>query len=485
MRTTAQKTRIEYGDFQTPFDLADRVCQKLVELGISPDIVVEPTCGVGAFIDAAAKNFPIAQIIGVEINPTYLAVLQERLRFLPDNNRVKIRQGDFFKFDWAELLKESEGTTLILGNFPWVTNSQQGTIGGENLPRKHNFQHHSGWEARTGKSNFDISEWMLIQTAMWLRRRVGYIAMFCKSAVARKFLSHLHSNRINLEHSAIYGIDAKRHFNVSVDACLLVCKFAPEAQNYDYEIFSELDSATSQRVGHRNGLTVRDLDTFEKLNYLHGESDFKWRSGIKHDCSEVMELKSIGDGYLNGLGEQVNIEPAYLYPLLKGSDIANNRLNNASRYVLVTQKYVGEPTHSIKVNAPKTWEYLESHAQYLDNRKSKIYQDNPRFSIFGVGPYTFAPWKIAICGLYKSLNFRLIGEMNGKPAVFDDTVYFVSFDSKEEATRVLNLLISVPVRDFLSALIFWDDKRPIKTSVLNSLNIKHLAAVQQLSLFQA
>jgi hypothetical protein len=485
MTVSSRKARIEYGDFQTPLDLADRVCQKLIELGIHPDLIIEPTCGVGAFVEAAVKHYLSAKIIGIEISPTYLTVLREKLKYQPENHRVELKQGDFFQFNWDELIKEYSGTVLIIGNFPWVTNSQQGAIGGENLPKKQNFQHHSGWEARTGKSNFDISEWMLIQTATWLRKRsAGYVAMLCKTAVARKFLSHLHANRIGLEYSVIYGIDAQRYFDVSVEACLLVCKFAPDAQNYDYEVFPDLDSVISQTVGHRNGLIVRDLNTFEKLSYLHGKSEFQWRSGVKHDCSEIMELQAASGRYVNGLGETVEIEPAYLFPLLKGSDIANNRTNSTNRYLLITQKYVGESTNTIKTNAPKTWQYLKSHAQHFENRKSKIYQGSPQFSIFGVGPYTFKPWKIAICGLYKSLNFQLVGEIGGMPTVFDDTVYFVSFDSKEEAERIFTLLTSTPVKDFLSALIFWDEKRPIKTSILNSLNIKHLTSVQQLSLFQ-
>ena len=70
---TDKKEKIEYGDFQTPLELAVRVCQQLLQLNISPDIIIEPTCGVGNFINAASSLFPEAtRIIGVEINPQYL-----------------------------------------------------------------------------------------------------------------------------------------------------------------------------------------------------------------------------------------------------------------------------------------------------------------------------------------------------------------------------------------------------------------------------
>lgn len=483
MTNTLRQMQIEYGDFQTPLELAKRVCQKLDKLGVSPVTVIEPTCGVGAFVEASAITFPAAKkIIGVEVNKVYLNELENRKKRFFHSERISLLHGDFFDFNWKNLF-DVEGSLLVIGNFPWVTNSQQGTIGGANLPTKINFQNHNGFDAMTGKSNFDISEWMLMQTASWLKNRKGYLAMLCKTSVARKFLSHLHSEKIGVLGSAIYGIDAKHYFDVSVDACLLFCEFDAQSHNYDYDVYESIESINSQRVGHRNGMTVRDLDTFERLSKYYGHSKVKWRSGIKHDRSDVMELQKLGEGYINGLGETVEIESTYLYPLLKGSDVANNRIDKTNRYTLVTQKAVGEPTNSIKKLAPKTWDYLESHEKYLDERRSRIYQDNPRFSIFGVGSYTFAPYKIAICGLYKKLEFRLIHQIEGKSVVFDDTVYFLSFNTEQEANKIFSILSSSLARDFYSALIFWDEKRPIKSSVLNSLNLQQFESTQVLRLF--
>ncbi len=485
MKNSAQQTKIEYGDFQTPLELANIVCQKLGTLGVSPEIIIEPTCGIGAFIEASAQQFSNAKkIIGIEFNETYLKQIQKRKSTFANNSNITFQQGNFFDFNWKSLLKDVEGSILVIGNFPWVTNSQQGMIGGANLPEKLNFQNRNGFDAMTGKSNFDISEWMLIQVGEWFQKRNGYLAMLCKNSVARKFLHHLHANRANVFRSAVYNIDAKKYFGASVEACLLFCEFNENSHEYDYDVYESLETEKHQHVGHRNGMTIRDLDTFEKLGNLFGDSQMKWRSGIKHDCSEVMELKKQDGSLINGLGEKVDIEPTYIYPLLKGSDIANNQIKSTNRYVIVTQKTVGEPTNTIKHLAPKTWKYLEKHAELLDNRKSRIYRDNPRFSIFGVGSYTFSSYKIAICGLYKTLDFRLIGEVNDQPVVFDDTVYFLSFDTEGEARKVLYTLLSQNVQDFFSSMIFWDEKRPIKTSILNRLNLQTPKTIQALRLFE-
>lgn len=474
MKTVARKVKIEYGDFQTPVELAHQVCQKLKELHVVPDIVIEPTCGTGAFIEAAARAFPMAkQIIGVEINQVYLDELQNRREHFFQNQRIGLFQGDFFNFAWNNLMN-TDSSCLVIGNFPWITNAQQGMIGGRNLPEKKNFQHHHALDAITGKSNFDISEWMLLQVVQWLANRQGYLAMLCKTAVARKFLSHLHTEKIGVARSALYKIDAKHYFDVSVEACLLFCEFSPHTHQYDYDVYDHINSAEKSRVGHRNGMIVRNLAAFERLNQYHGRSSIRWRSGIKHDCSPVLELQKIGENYLNGLGEIIALESTYLYPLLKGSDIANNRVNRVDRYLLVSQKQVGASTASIEELAPKTWNYLESHARYFERRKSKIYQTTPRFSIFGVGDYTFKPYKIAIGGLYKKLDFRLVSQIVSKPVVFDDTVYFLGFDCEAEARHVLSILTSPQVQEFYAALIFWDEKRPIKSSILNCLNLQHV-----------
>jgi hypothetical protein len=327
------------------------------------------------------------------------------------------------------LLDKLEGKILVIGNFPWVTNSQQGLIGSENLPQKTNFQKYSGLEAITGKSNFDISEWMLIQTVQWLQKRDAYLAMLCKTSVARKLLSYIHSRNLNLAYCATYKIDAKKYFDANVDACLLLCKFDSDSRNYFCDVFNSLDADKSYQIGYRNNILIRDVKSFDKLADLyHPKLGAKWRSGIKHDCSSVMELRKVDNTFVNGLGEVVELEETCLFPLLKGSDVAQNRTESVERYLLVTQRFIGESTEYIQELAPKTWKYLEEHSDYLDSRKSKIYQNSARFSIFGVGSYTFAPWKIAICGLYKKLDFCLVGQINSKSVVFDDTVYFLSFE---------------------------------------------------------
>ena len=470
------KAKVEYGDLQTPVELAEKICRKLVELGVDPEIIIEPTCGVGNFIKASAHSFKSARkITGIEINQNYTDKIKEEYQFLKDK-RIQIKQKDFFQVDWDFLIEEIDENILVIGNFPWVTNSQQGVTNGKNLPIKTNFQNHKGLDAITGNSNFDISEWMLIQMVQCLQKRKACLAVLCKTSVSRKILGYIYSQKYNLEYCATYKVDAKKYFQAAVDACLLFCKFDSSSNNYFCDVFNSFDDSSYHRIGYQVNILVKDLPTFQKLRDLYGpKSGVKWRSGIKHDCSKIMELRKLDNTYINGLGELVDIEETFVFPLIKGSDVAQDRTKSTNRYVIITQKFVGEPTAHIKDVAPKTWDYLESHANFLDARKSKIYKNKPRFSIFGVGGYTFLPWKIAICGLYKNLNFRFIGSIDSKSTIFDDTVYFLAFNDEKAAYQAFVMLNSTLATDFYSSLIFWDEKRPVKTSILNRLNLSAVA----------
>ena len=468
MRHEIQK--IEFGDFQTPLDLSKIVFEILKDEIENPNSILEPTCGVGNILSEAVQCFPKAKAFGVEVNQGYVDMAQSSIKSL-----ATIQQGDFFTMAWSDLLDQLPDPLLVVGNPPWVTNSQLGGISGTNLPDKTNFQKHTGLEAITGKSNFDISEWIMLNIANWLNNRNSTMAMICKTSVARKILKSLWQSNKNIVKSSIYLIDTKKYFDAAVDSCLLICKFGSETKNTEANIYdiAQINCIKSSIAWRKNQL-VANLDYFEKFNYLIASEKGEWRSGIKHDSSAVMELEKEGDFWINGYGEKISLEDDYIFPLLKTSDVANGRLS-PRRWMIVTQKTTGEETHSIEATAPKTWKYLCDHSVQLDSRASSIYRNRPRFSIFGIGPYVFTPWKIAISGMYKKIAFQIISPFENKPMVFDDATYFLPCQNESEARKIYELLNSNYARKFFESFIFWDAKRPITVELLNKLNLDRLA----------
>jgi len=482
MRETKDAKKWEFGDFQTPPVLASDALEHLKRAypDFSPQTIIEPTCGVGSFLIAAADAFPSAEtVIGVEIEDSYLSTLNDKIAKRSDQSRFDIRQQDFFATDWSKQIAQTKEPILIVGNPPWVTSSDIGRLKGSNLPEKSNFQKYTGFEAVTGKSNFDISEWMLLRHLEWLANTSGSIAMLCKTAVARKILRSVWKNGQFDFESRIVKINALKHFGAAVDACFFVLQKARDTTATGCLIFDDFkDENPSGTFGFHGGMMLADVPAFTRQKELLGnDANYVWRSGIKHDCSKVMELKKDGEALRNGLGESVEIEDHYLFPLLKSSDLGNARLLNARHVAVVTQRKVGQPTETIRDHAPRTWSYLNRHGELLDKRGSVIYRNKPRFSIFGVGDYTFTPWKIAISGFYKSLQFQEISPINDCPVVFDDTVYFLNAHSKAESAFLSAILNSEPAHEFLESMVFWADKRPITVDLLKRLHIGKLAKI--------
>jgi hypothetical protein len=121
--------------------------------------------------------------------------------------------------------------------------------------------------------------------------------------------------------------------------------------------------------------------------------------------------------------------------------------------------------------------YLESYSSILDNRKSIIYKKRPRFSVFGIGDYSFTSWKVAISGLYKNIHFSSIGQNDNKPIMVDDTCYFIPCSSENEARFIAEELNSKPCLKFLKSLIFFDAKRPINIDILSRVDLKKLSEI--------
>lgn len=467
--------RKEYGDFQTPLSLARRVAALVQREEMRISTIIEPTCGVGAFLQAAAELFGKApKYWGFDINPDYVKIASSALAQIGPP-KARVQQRDFYTADWREFLREQPEPLLIIGNPPWITNAGMGVIGGKNLPEKSNFQKLGGLAAKTGKANFDISEWMLTRLLQALQGRRAAIAMLCKTATARKVLRHAWINGLDAGPSSLHLIDAASEFGVSVDACLLYTHTGtrigkPTATVYNTLSFDE----ALQTFGLFAGELVSDIEAYRALRDLDGLEYKKWRSGVKHDAAKIMEFTQDNGSFVNGLGERYELEADYLFPLLKSSDLANSRLRT-KRFVLLTQHRVGDSTDKIRLDAPKTWRYLLDHAKQLDKRASSIYTKRARFAVFGVGEYSFSPAKVAVSGLYKNLQFQAVGSAYGKPIMVDDTCNFIPCDSKSEAEFFANLLNSETAHRFISALVFTDAKRPVTIDVLKRIDLKKLA----------
>ncbi len=226
------------------------------------------------------------------------------------------------------------------------------------------------------------------------------------------------------------------------------------------------------------------MKAYQQLAPPGGTSPITWRQGLKHDAASVMELIYDDAGNLrNKLGETIIVEADYLYPLLKSSDLFHYGKPRLQRAVIVTQKRLGENTYLLKQLAPQLWNYLTVHSNIFEQRKSSIYDGQPRFAIFGIGSYSFAPYKVAISGLHKIPRFRAIGPVNGRPVMLDDTCYFIPCFAAHQAAFLTTLLNDPICLDFINSMTFLGSKRPITKKLLQRIDLRSLFnAVERQSL---
>jgi hypothetical protein len=179
--------------------------------------------------------------------------------------------------------------------------------------------------------------------------------------------------------------------------------------------------------------------------------------------------------FQNLIGEEVEIEEDFLFPLLKGTDIQSKVVTSSKNKVIVTQRRPGENNEYIKDVSPKLWAYLNAHRSFFEKRKSIIYKRNAQFSIFGIGDYSFKPYKVAISGFHKKPIFSLIPPIENKPAMLDDICNFISFDEFNPAFFSWILLNTKEAEAFLSSIVFLDSKRPYTKEALMRLNMFAIA----------
>lgn len=474
--------RAEYGDFQTNSDLANSVTKYLAANIEEPDILIEPTCGKGSFILAALDTFrSLKKVFGVEIYRPY--VWQTKfsiLNYFLENSRahkpeIFIYQSSVFDFDFNQISSQFiNQNVLIIGNPPWITNSMLGSLDSSNLPSKSNFKKHNGLDAITGKGNFDIAENITLMMIQAFQSKKGNLALLLKNSVIKNIVFDQRKNNYRIGQLEKHSIDSKKEFGASVDAALFFLRFndSPSTNCKEFNFYH--NSKQSLSFGWVDDKFVSTIETYSISMHIDGVCQFEWRQGVKHDCSSVMELEKKQYFYTNGLSEEADLEDDLIYGFIKSSDLKNTVIKTPRKYTIITQKKVGQDTSYIKTLFPKTYQYLVNHKDFFDLRKSSIYKDKPPFSIFGIGDYSFKPFKIAISGLYKTFHFTLVLPDEQKPLMLDDTCYMLGFDNLDYAIYTLILLNNPITKQFLQSITFPDSKRTFTKDVLMRIDLYKL-----------
>ncbi|MBM4430561.1 MAG: SAM-dependent DNA methyltransferase, partial [Chloroflexi bacterium] len=148
---------------------------------------------------------------------------------------------------------------------------------------------------------------------------------------------------------------------------------------------------------------------------------------------------------------QAAIERDLLYPLLRGRDVERWRAT-PSHHILVTHKpgmgLTAISEDDMALQLPKSYAYLKRFETELRSRsgyKRYFSESAPFYSIFDVGEYTFAPYKVVWPNIASELACAVVSGHEGKTVVPQHIITLVATENAEEAHFVCALLNSAPV----------------------------------------
>jgi hypothetical protein len=154
------------------------------------------------------------------------------------------------------------------------------------------------------------------------------------------------------------------------------------------------------------------------------------------------------------------IEPDLVYPLLRGRDVQRWHAEPSAHIILAQdpETRTGIPEAEMKRRWPKTFAYLrqfegdpqEPKRGTLRGRsgfKQYFKPSDPFYSMYNVGPYTLAKWKVLWSEVGHSVRAGVCGPSSvekAKPSLPDHTIVAVSCETLNEAFFVAGLLNSSP-----------------------------------------
>jgi hypothetical protein len=203
---------------------------------------------------------------------------------------------------------------------------------------------------------------------------------------------------------------------------------------------------------------------FMAIYKVRGKSDYKAHAGAYTGGANAVYWVEIIDRRPDGLvlvrnlteGAKVQVpevveavESDLLYPLLRGRDVQRWKAEPSACILMVQdpEKRRGYSEEWLQENYPRTYGYLKRFEEVLRKRRSRGISDMvrkgaPFYTMFAVGPYTFAPWKVVWREQASTMTASVVSPKDGKPVIPDHKLMLVDCASEDEACFVCACLNS-------------------------------------------
>jgi len=191
--------------------------------------------------------------------------------------------------------------------------------------------------------------------------------------------------------------------------------------------------------------------------YSGGANAVYWVEIVGERPDGLVIISNITEGAKKEVEKiQTAIEPDLLYPLLRGRDIERWKAE-PSAYIIMAQdpkKRRGIDEDEMKIKYPKTYLYLKRFESVLKERAAfrryftrkdksgKIFETGPFYSMFDVGDYTFAPYKVVWPNIGSEIVSAVVATKERTPTLPQHIITLIACESIEEAHYICALMNS-------------------------------------------
>jgi len=501
------KLRTAVCEFLVPTVFAER--ERMDALTNLLDESVESGVGEDAFLSRLAEP---ARLMPEEIERAgdHLRAIYRQLRDLHEQglNGVWAR---IVKNQFAPVFLSLDPCQYVVGNPPWVNwEHLPEEYRRDSMPLWIHYglfpKREKGMETILGSAKYDISMLMTYVSAdRYLRKRgrLGFVlsqSLFKTSGAGQGFRRFVLPDKTPIGPWTVEDMVELKPFEGAANrtAVGIFIKGHPVRYPVTYQRWKKKEAGRGSAVGFdtpyeemtKSKITSSDwkaepvdpTDTtsswitarpkaLKAIHHVLGQSSYTGRAGtFTGGANAVYWLETIGQrpGGLLVVSNvierakrkvpqtQAAVEEDLIFPLLRGSDVS--RWSNSTKLSILLTHRRGErlkaiPEIEMQAEYPRAFAYLKHFEDMLQKRAALqryFKADAPFYSIFNIGDYTFAPWKVVWREVANDLDAAVIGESNGmagrKPVIPDHTCILVACENRKEAHYLCATLNSGPAR---------------------------------------
>jgi tRNA1(Val) A37 N6-methylase TrmN6 len=513
------------GEFYTPDWLAAFLIDQLDCYG---EMILDPSCGSGVFLIAAAKKMLqsgftadeiLRQLCGFDLNP--LAVLMTKANLALLLNVRDEQQLPVFHRDSIldETPKKYKNEFNLIGNPPWLN--------WDRLPKEYREKTKPLWEhyglfnltgsaARHGGAKKELALLMILRTADQFLKSGGRLGMVLPVSVFQTRHAGQGFRKFRLPDGTPLRVQRVDDFselpknpfeNVGTKPATIRLKKGAETEYpvawFRWQTNCDLPArffAHGDQAGSAWIVNQTDKQSFGKSSC---KSDYKAYLGANSGgANGIFWLEILGESKISpqlvrvrNLAEcgklpipriEADIEKEIVFPLLCWGDIGRFEHKLPSRFILMPQdieRRVGMDEDRMSGNFPFALNYLKRFEPELRQRAAfrKYQSASPFYSMYNVGWQSVAPIKIVWRRMDTMLRATIVETFNhpilgSKPMIPQETCVLIPCGSMNEAKYLVETLNSDSIQERIRSLCLAGSKGFGSPGILDFLGIRNREA---------